>query len=247
MNSEKLIFKILTIIDPVLKRREKTSISFPLEFTFFHVLERVKCNLDAIKLLQVNGVGKYDHAIGLLSRNLLSDFITTGYVIKKSENEEDIYMKLYSLHNSDIKKLGAYFTVMNKAKVITDEDVHQIKNKMSDNPIYTLILDYCKDNDVKNFPVTASIISLFSDSNPKDQWANEIKNSYDTWVYYSKYEHVGRLSYELTRGTTNEKADKRLKGVLVKTLILAASCLDILKEEEAMSECLKLLPGFKDV
>ncbi len=51
------------------------------------------------------------------------------------------------------------------------------------------------------------------------------------WIFYSKYEHIGWNSYDITRDASKDKATERLISILKKTTILLASCLETLKED----------------
>jgi len=242
MKTIQVISSILKIIDPVLNRRNNETTDFPVEFTFTQILERIKFNLESMKVLVENGIAKHDHAIGLISRNLLTDFITTGYIIKLSASDEEIYVKLYALHNSDLKKIDSYLNLAKSAGFSDDTELDAFKMKYSDeNHIYKTIRDYCIEFEVKNFPSMISIIELFIIADLKDRWADEIKRSYDIWIFYSKYEHLGWNSYDLTRNTSTVKADERLRNVLFKTSILLGSSLEILKEEKGLTDSIELL------
>jgi hypothetical protein len=243
MTSDKVISSILSIINPVLNKRYNESISFPLEFTFCQVLERVKFNLESIKVLLDKGIDMHDHAIGLISRNLLTDFITTGYVIKLSNSEEEIDMKLYALYNSDLKKVDSLLKTLKKADFVSNDELNVINEKYSnDNKV---IRDYCIEYEIKSFPSINTIIESFIKSDLKDIWSDQIKRSYDIWIFYSKYEHLGWSSFDLTRNTSAEKANERLTSVLMKTLILLGSCLEILKEKKGLTDSMELLKQIK--
>ena len=242
MTSDKVISSILNVINPVLNNRSKASITFPLEFTFFQVLERIKFNLESIKVLLENGIEKHDHAIGLISRNLLTDFITTGYIIKLSSSEEDVYMKLYALYNSDLKKVDSILKTLKDAEFVNDDELKVLNEKYSnENHIYKVIRDYCIEFDVTSFPPVSVMIESFIKSDLKDNWSDQIKRSYDIWIFYSKYEHLGWNSYDLTRNTSAKKSNERLRSVLLKTLVLLGSCLEILKEEKGLADSIELL------
>lgn len=242
MEIENIIQKIKTIIKPVIKNRETLSINFPVEFTFLHVLERVDCSLESLGLLVKSDILTHEHAIGLISRNLLSDFITTGFILKESKSEEDFYCNLYLLHVADLNKGDDLINMYKEAKIITNEESQKYYEKISEpQSIYFTIRNYAKENSLKSFPTTKSIIKKFLKSNSIDGWTQEIINSYDTWLFYSKYEHLGWYSHEFTRKVSKEKATERLKNVLRLTAILIGSCLEKLKEDQPLQESIKII------
>jgi hypothetical protein len=228
------IQEILSLINPVLSKELNSSIEFPVEFTFYHVLERVQMNLDSILVLTKDSIIKHNHAIGLLSRNLLSDFITTGFIIRLSKSEDEHYSNLYSLYDSDLKKADAFIKMYKDAGYIEENSYSEYNNRYSnENHIYKLIRDYRIEFGTKDFPATKSIIECFLKSDLTDAWALQIKKSYDIWTLLSKYEHIGWNSYDATREITETDILKRLNIVLLNTTIMIASCFEILKEENA--------------
>ena len=82
----------------------------------------------------------------------------------------------------------------------------------------------------KELPPVAQMFSSLA-TKEKDIWINEILGAYDIWLFYSKYEHLGVNSYDLTRNLPEQEVSKRLQDILRKTSLLVASCLDMLKEE----------------
>src|SRR6056297_2132943 len=143
MNPLETIGSILEIINPVIGKDLAEKNNFPKGFTFFHVLERVQLNLSSIQTLAKEDIVKHDHGIGLISRNLLSDFIVTGFIIKHSESEDDLYTSLYSLYISDLKKMDSFLQMFKDAGFVTDSDLTRFKEKYSDDKhIYKVIRDY---------------------------------------------------------------------------------------------------------
>lgn len=247
MKPKDVIGDILNIINPILANDSDEKNIFPVGFTFYHVLERVCFNLTSIHVLIKDGMTKHDHAIGLLSRNLLSDFITTGYIRRLSKSEEEFYMQLYSLYDSDLKKAKSFLNLYLKAGFISDTEVEKYNESYSnENHIYKKIRDYCNEFDVRRFPQTNEIIGEFFESGLQDIWAEEIKRSYDTWAFLSKYEHLGWHSYDFTRRVDSQVSEDRLNSVLFKTIIMVASCLELLKENKAMDKAVMLCKVMTD-
>lgn len=239
MTTNEAIKEILEIINPVIKKERKGTVSFPVEFTFYLLLERVKGNLDSLKILIENGIVRHDHAIGLISRNLLTDFITTGYAILLPHDKEETERKLYALYYSDIKKVDSFLKVLKSTDSINDEKHLELQEKYNEN-IYKIIKEYYAENELKTFPSIGGIIEMFIKSDLKDRWSEEIKRSYEIWILYSKYEHLGWNSYELTRNISKESTTSNLFSVLFNTNILALSCMEILNENDAIDALKKL-------
>ncbi|MGN6647375.1 MAG: hypothetical protein ACTHJT_12690 [Cytophaga sp.] len=241
MKPDEIIEEILSITNPILSKDIEERNNFPVGFTFYHVLERVNFNLESIRVLVKDGITKHEHAIGLLSRNLLSDFITTGYIIRLSKSDEEFYVRLYSLYDSDLKKAKSFLRLYLDAGFIDSAEVEKYNELYNDeNNIFKQIRDYCLEFDVKKFPQTNDIINKFFESDLNDLWTEQIKRSYDTWAFLSKYEHLGWHSYDFTRTVDSQVSEIRLNSVLFKTTIMAASCLELLKEKDAMESAVRL-------
>lgn len=242
MDLNKNIQELLNLINPVLSKERNSTIEFPVEFTFYHVLERVKNNLESVHLLVKDSIVRHNHAIGLLSRNLLSDFITTGYIIRFSKCEEDLYSNLYLLYNSDLKKAKGFVGMYKKAGFIDEPSFLEYNNKYSDNNhIYKQINDYKIEFKLKDFPPITRIIEEFLESELTDYWALQIKRSYDVWTLFSKYEHIGWNSYDTTRNINRKEVEKHLNVILLNTTIMVASCFELLKEKNAMKCAMEMI------
>jgi hypothetical protein len=233
MHPKEIIQKMLDIINPIMNQDKSRQLDFPVEFTFFHALERIQYNLHALDLFMKTDILKYEHGIGLNCRNLLSDFITLGYIVKLSKDLDEYYVNFYRLYKSDFKKTENFLTLFTKAEIVTKEYQKKYDERKNDpNDIYKIVFDYADQFELKPFPSNAGIVGQFIDSKKNDLWTKEIINSYDIWIFYSKYEHIGWHSYGMTRDTSMDKAIERLKSVLNKTTILLSSCLETLNEEK---------------
>jgi len=237
MYPDEIIKRILEIINPIMNKHKSKDFAFPSVFTFFHVLERIKFNLESLDLLVSSDIIKYEHGIGLICRNLLSDFITIGFIVKLSKDEDEYYVNLYRLYYTDLSKAESFLNIYLKAGIASEEDKKTFQDKKN-NPeeIYKLIFDYAAEYNIRKFPSNSSIIELFIQSKLNDQWATEVINSYDIWTFYSKYEHIGWSSYNFTRNTEKTIALQRLRSVLKKTTLLLSTCLDKLGESEFVIE-----------
>lgn len=242
MENEKLINEMLNVIRPVLEKENGRKLDFPTEFTFFHVLERIRFNLQTIDLLIKTDIVLHEHAVGLCCRNLLSDFITTGFIIKQSKDQNEYYVNLYRLYYTDLRRTDSFFNMFSGAGFATEDEIKKYNEKKNDpNDIYKLVFDYAAEFELKQFPSNAAIIEQFIKSDGKDLWNREIINSYDVYTFYSKYEHLGWHSYSLTRSGNKEKLYERLHTVLSKTTILLSSCFEILKEDTELASTMAIM------
>jgi hypothetical protein len=172
----KTIQNIIDTLTDILNDNHEKNLDFPIEFTFMTILERVKFNLNSIQLLIEENYTKHDHAIGLLSRNLLSDFILSSYCLRFSDDEEDLKSKLYSLFYSDLKKVDNFLLLMKKGNLLTGNEYDEYKRKYAtDNHIYKLINEEYSIIKPQSIPPISEIIKYFIESNHEDEWAHQVK------------------------------------------------------------------------
>ena len=246
MATTKTIQNFVAIIAPVLSANIGKQKTFPIEVTFLHVLERVRLSLQSLYVLVKDDLLKNDHGIGLISRNLLSDFIITGHIIHTSSTEEEMTEKLYSMYNSDLKKQDAFIRMFKDSGMMSDDEFNNYFLRYDDDSdMHKIIRDNYNLGNQNFFPTTKNIIEEFLKTEIDDKWVHEIKNGYDIWVFFSKYEHLGWGSYSYTRNTELLKAEQRLKSVIFKTIILAASCCEILEENDALEQLIDLMNSEK--
>ncbi len=129
MVPEEAIQKMLDIINPIMSQQKSRSLEFPVEFTFFHALERINYNIQTLDLLINNDLVIYDHAVGLSCRNLLSDFITISYIVRFSKDIDECYVNLYRLYYTDLKKNESFIDLFTKAGLVTENDKKNIVTK----------------------------------------------------------------------------------------------------------------------
>src|SRR5690606_21067917 len=149
----------------------------------------------------------HDHSIGLICRNILSDAIATGYVIKLSRSEEEMQENLYTLYRDDLSRTDNYVDLFHKAGVLSLHEAEQYAaNHALPNTMYKLIRDSHDEYNSKKFPNNTAIIRRLLAWKKNDPWSIELQRSFDIWTYYSKYEHLGWYAYELTRNLDSTKS-----------------------------------------
>jgi len=267
------IRELRRIAQPLLVK-EPDTVLFPVHFTFRLVLERLDSSLGSLELLLGNDPLRHYHATGLICRNILSDALTTGYIIKSSavvkEQTEDLdesdsdhaaksstaleerlHEKLYALYHDDLQRMDKFVELFNETGVLSDEEVHQYRVKHAmPNSMYKLIRDYAEEFGTRSFPSSTAMIKGLLKSDKKDPWVRELQLAFDIWTYFSKYEHLGWHAYDLTRDMDKSKVHSRLKSVTRLAALLQSSCHEMLEQKEALKESLAvykaLLPFSSD-
>ncbi len=240
------------------------NVLFPVHFTFNLVLERLESSLGSLELLLENDVIRHYHAAGLICRNILSDVLSTGYIIKSSAIEIDqsqdidedgsddpfkratsvegqLHENLYALYHDDIQRMDRIVDLYRKAGILSDEDIQRYreKNAMPDS-IYKLIRDYAEISGTKSFPSNTEVITRLLKSDKKDPWVRELQLAFDIWVYFSKYEHLGWHAYDFTRDLDKNTILSRLKSIVRLAALLQSSCHEMLEQKQALAESMAI-------
>lgn len=244
MNIQQSISRILEIISSN-DDLNKEDLDFPVEFTFYHLLERIKDNLISLELLSKNELVLHDHVIGLIIRNILSDFITTGYIILESKDLDELTDKLIAHLNADIRKMDTHIETLKVHNYIDAEKYETIKNKYSqNNSITEYIRNQSAELKEKKTPNNKMIFETFLQSENQLQWNQKIIDAYDLWLFYSKYEHIGWFSYEFTREINHNKISNNIKFTLLCTIIMTGSCYELMNNENALSQTIEFYRSF---
>lgn len=234
---DNIIEKIQNVIKPVLDKEPEFNSNFPVEFTLYHILERANCSINSLRILSKESIVTNDHAIGLISRNILTDFILISYIIVKSDSKEDLRW-YYALYRSDYNKMKSYLNFAERHKFVSSQELIEL-NKIYENDFYKIIKTNSEIEKV-NFPSMKDIVEEFMTEFQTHLLANHISAAYDIWILLSKYEHLGIHSYTLTRQVPVENLKARLDTIISKSFILSGICLEGLYEDKAYSELLKL-------
>ncbi len=241
MVPEKTIAEIQRIAQLVLKADLEKKVDFPVTFTFMLTLERLDRVLDSLSVLIHQGMWKHEHSIGLLLRSILSDFIPIAYMVKFSRLEE-LEGNLYSLYKSDIKKVESHIERFRKGGLVTEEEADRYRVNISqEDAMHKLVKDYCAEHEVKSFPSNGTIADTALSAQPASGLAKKIQQAYDLWFYFSKYEHIGWYSFDLTRRPDKRILESRLCDVLRIGVILLGMCVEMLKHADGLKDVQALL------
>lgn len=242
MTPNSILTEAIQIIKPVLSGRVQSSEEFPVQFTFRLALERVYFSLESLHALLSTQSLNHDHAMGLIARNLLSDYLIISYLLKRHSDPKEREKLFYSLYNDDRKKLESTMNNYKKGGFISDNEFDTYQENYSKG-IHAEIKQYCALNGCKKFPLTAEIAEWALGNREKDSGAMEMVEAYDTWIYYSKYEHIGWHSYAFTRSSkVNLRKDQKwLLPILNKALVTAASATLQLGDANSSDSLMKLV------
>ncbi|HOZ41432.1 MAG: hypothetical protein IPO05_19245 [Flavobacteriales bacterium] len=255
------IEELRSIVRPFIAAHPSKSMPI-VEWTFLHALERVDRNLHSIHTLVKEDLEAHEHGIGLLSRNLLSDFLIIGHAVRSS-TQLTIEAELMPLFRSDIEKVEAHEERYNRNKQFTTEEYldYPIGGRLN-RTIGDIVADYYKANPEpidpamscphcktkrpkkvtkKRWDSNADIAEKAMKMKPPSALAVNLWRAYDQWFYYSKYEHIGWHSFVLTRSNTVEMMEARLRRILLRTSVLMGLCFDMLEHREELERSMSIV------
>jgi hypothetical protein len=239
MKHHEIIAEMLSIISPVLQNENKEREQFPVGFTFNLVLERLEFNLYSLETLTKSNREKHDFGIGLLCRNILSDYMLIAFIIANSKKNDDKYF--YSYIYSDVKKTEDYINISEIHGLTDGEDYSDLRATLQ--KFTNLIKQYWEGVETKGpikIPTTKEIFINFRTENIKHPFSKSVKDAYDIWLEFSKFEHLSLSYYMITRKIPKEKRHFQLRSVLSMAIFLAGACLEELKELESAKKILLL-------
>ncbi len=216
----------------------RVDVTFPTEFIFVHSLERLRRNLRTISLLINKDPIENEHGIGLSIRNILTDLFTIAYLRDYSNDIEELTTNAYNLFYQDID------LILKVAR--TQSEIGQLPQEAYKNHLNIIetegnLLNKIKTESKGKFPKTSEIYNKYYSKDTNKELHSTITNAYDMWLYFSKYEHIGWYSYEITRTPLGyNKFEKVILTALGYTIISAKISAEKLKKEEAFEKLDKL-------
>ena len=236
-----VIQELLNLTNPITNKYAGKDVSFPIEHTFLLILERAEGCLFSLEHLLKSGDLRHDHAMGLIARNLLSDFFLSSYLCKVSASNEVVENELYKLHHGDLRKVDSLVKLYSDNDAISKEDLTSYEKSQTEN-IAGIIRRVIVERKLKtNFPNTRQIIEQMLKKEGDDAWASEIIRAYPVWIFFSKYEHLGWMSYHLTRNKTVDQLISRLDDVVRMAAIMIGGCFETLNEKEQLDKTLIII------
>lgn len=207
----------------------------PTEIAVYHsILERFYYCLQSVECLlhRFNNDVTFKFSIGLLIRNGLLDFITSGY----------LYEKGYSVGNFpyEFARVNHYF-VNNQYNISQERRNNRIINQEEFQEELFELKNYFPENflsaDKNSTPKLKKDINSIS---PREMAKNLINHSdvYALYDYYSQYEHYGVFSKHMLDGRPEYDFDK-LKVALMYTFLGIILCFDILRTSKDKSAEIK--------
>lgn len=218
--SDYTIFKLIQVLEnfeTAINAEQEKSVFFPLEHTLLHILDRVQYSLYSLKTLSTEDIYKNHHGIGLLLRNLTSDFLL-WLQVDSLETEDRKVEFLNQIYKSDFDKMDKLVSDFIKA----GNAVGKMESYKSD-PIY-INLQAVKKQSINN----KAIFDNLRRDEAKRHHTIAVTEVYQMYVYFSKYEHLGYFSWTETRNFKPSFFTAAIEIVLFYTSVMLYEVFDFL-------------------
>lgn len=215
------------------------------EFIFVLFLERLNGNLNGVKVLLSNYQDELEHSLGLILRNILTDFFILSYLSKSNIKDDELENKIIALFYSDyIKNESNKKLLANTPFASSNESSNTSKLEVDKDRLSKFIIEEFNKRKLKKFPNTAKLIIITKEEGFKSNWDRYIIKAYDLWLFYSKYEHISMSYYNFVRLINPSNKSANIKASIEIAYIMVASCLTYLNEKDLSEKVFDRLNKF---
>lgn len=212
--------------------KEEVAQNFPVKFLYFHGLERLYQSVNTIILILRGKPFDHGHALSLVMRNIITDFMILAYIYHKPKSEDERIDLAYNLYRSDIATNDRYIEYAYKNGMLNEEMYINYKTlHTGDGSLIKII----KDNSGNmRFVSMKEISEYFVSQGDSDPIGSLVVKAYDYWALFSKNEHIGWNSYNFTRPVNDGMLVQWLYTVIEYIVTSSMLCCDILEEKGKM-------------
>lgn len=236
-----IITEIRGIIEPVLSAKHDKEIDFPEEFTLYLSLERIRNNVRSLLPLLTANMPDHDQGIGLLSRTILTDFLSIFYILHIDLDPLEAYFRLYHSDQRTIANHARFVSALGPQTAYTEKNYQLSAARVGS--WQQKVANYFKEKTAKDFIKTAKIAEQVTAKANSDRrlpsW-EYVLEAYEQWFYYSKYEHMGWVSYRSSRNIAPAMIAARVGIALKFGLLNLVNCLEALKLHDQQSRAKEL-------
>lgn len=231
--------------------------SFPVGRTFLHIIERLGLNVSALLKLTEDSYKDHFHAIGLISRNIYTDFLLVCYFSQISADRE---ADLYRMLNRELDGSDNYVNLLGQYKIISVEVQQKYFERYKTDSDERKIRDHKKKGeDVERFPSTTELIKLLLNrkehyevlgakkKEERNPWIEYAIHTFDKWKLFSSFEHVGLAAYQSTREISDEKSFVTMAETMKVVCLALAVCFDLIEENLPSKKSLEYFEDFRGI
>jgi len=176
---------------------------FPEEFTWLSFAERITNNLYSINILiqKIENNPYVENAIGLILRSNLNDYLTIIYLTNiLLENEDRFKKELIKYHKDNVYYLKRHATTAKEEGYLNESQYEELITNFTKN--YKILLDKLN-----------TVFTNLSNPRFKCEILPNHFDAYDLYIYFSKYEHFGFITYFMQRQKISSDFDSIKKGI----------------------------------
>jgi len=224
------IDEFIRITIPIVMKTQNIDLDdFPVKFTYKFGLERALRGVQSIRSLVKEGMQYHEHGLALISRTLLTDYITFAYMVSFIERPE-LEAELYRHYYTDQKFVEGHMLLYFNGKVISGPDHEEFKEIVTiPGTLQHKVMDYYSGKELpKDAPSSKEMVKKALHHHPIKPIARTMHGAYDQWFYYSKFEHFGHHSFLFTRNLNVEKMIARLRETLSYAALHVEICCEML-------------------
>lgn len=220
----------IQFLSKILEKEIPNSDELPTGITYLQIIERTNYSLLAINRLLDSNDYKYSHALNLICRNILTDYILIMYIqVKFNSNSEEIKCFLLSIYNDEFDRLQK--TIESKVYISRSEDFNIMFNNPKDRlyQIKNIIKHY--NNKIPEYKSTIAMYNVLVNNHGSNTLTQEVIEAYGIWMKLSKSEHIGWFSFEFSRTLNIEEMKSLINIVLKKSINMIIFILPYFKED----------------
>ncbi len=231
-----------------------------IQYFYLGMCERLNAGSKSLKLLAIAIEQDQEHefSAGLVVRTLLLDFLiglrgydifTQGEVNKKLQKEihEEVTEYCNIVLGDGVVYTLKHFKAFQSSGAITEAELHIVYENMS--KTYSRFLQpFLNDGNmpVSKFPRAPQVRELFTILSGGTPELKELAKNYDTYSFYSKYEHFNILSYDLMRRLSDYQVRTLSKSIelLVLHLFISIKMMENNAPDDFLKENIQLVGGY---
>jgi hypothetical protein len=229
-----------------------------IQFFYLGLCERLHAGAKGLKVLlstlDSQNERELEFSSGLVIRTLLLDFLIglRGYDIfnnarqlgkARVDTEAELIGYCNSVLADGVTHTFRHLTHFKNEGAITQDQLNEAFRNMAQK-YQAFVGPYNEDSKAPapRFPPAPKVLDLFKILSSGEQSLKELAKNYDTYSFYSKYEHFNIMSYDLMRRYTAEQ-DHTLKSsvkLLVLHLFISSQVMEAFASDEFLKEQTKI-------
>jgi hypothetical protein len=231
------LVELLNNLDELMKNLGEKKTQNQTELGLHLFMSRNYSSLKSAQYLLQQYEPAFDHALGLIFRNILTDFFLVMNIRFNTNGQEEIELVMDGYFIDSETKIDQYVALAKKCELTTVENIEKATENLNDKATISGVIREKKQSrkiDSKSIQTSAIFKNLLENPRVEDHIKKGIKNAFDLWKYYCQYEHFGLKSLEINRNVSEKMFNSRIESIISYSILTIGTCLTALakKEEE---------------